>query len=65
MFFPNSFLAQILSHNKTSALFVFCEKFMEVNPHMRLIRNGRAGGMHDFGASMSLCQGFGPNLLNF
>jgi len=65
--FPNSLLAQILRHSKTSVIVIFCEKVMKGNRVMKPIRNGRAGGMPDFGASMSLCQDFGTNLtsLNF
>lgn len=49
IYFLDSLLAQILRHSKTSSIVISCEKFMEVKPVMKTIRNGRAGGMPDFG----------------
>jgi hypothetical protein len=58
IYFSNQLLAQILRHSKISSMIIFCDKFMEVKPVMKTIRNGRAGGMPDFGISKRPYQGF-------
>ena len=63
IFFPKSLLAQILKYSKTSSIVIFCEKFMEVKPRHETIRNGRAGGVPDFGTSNGPYQAYGPKLL--
>ena len=62
--FHNLPLAQILIHSKPSSTVIFCAKFVELKPGMKPIRNGRAGGMPDFGTYKCQYQAFGPKLLN-